>query len=194
MAYVKSLHIIFMVSWFAALFYMPRLLIYHVEAQSKEETERNILSAQLKIMQKRLWNFISWPALILTWVFGVWTSLYNPSYYYTEAWFILKLCFVFALTLYHFQTTAIFLKQQKDIFPWKSFHLRLWNEVATILLVAIVFLAVPKQNSGWVWGGLGLVLFAITLYATTKIYKHNREKKEESSQGETKLPPPPPAV
>lgn len=192
MLYVKSLHLIFMVSWFAALFYMPRLLIYHVEAQAKEETERTILSAQLKIMQKRLWNFISWPAMILTWAFGLWLSFSNPSYYYTEAWFILKLAFVFGLTLYHFQTTALMNKQQKDIFPWQSLHLRLWNEVATVLLVAIVFLAVPKQNSGWVWGGLGLVLFAITLYATTKIYKYNREKKEPVKQDQPEPPSPPP--
>lgn len=182
-----------MVSWFAALFYMPRLLIYHVEAQTKGEAERNILSAQFKIMQKRLWNFISWPAMVLTWVFGVWTSILLP-YVYTEAWFLLKLSFVFALTLYHFQTTAIFLKQQKDNFPWTSFYLRLWNEVATILLVAIVFLAVPKQNSGWVWGGLGLVLFAITLYATTRIYKQSREKKEEAKPEDSDQAPPPPAV
>jgi protoporphyrinogen IX oxidase len=167
-----------MVSWFAALFYMPRLLIYHVEAQSKPENERAILSAQLKIMQTRLWNYIGWPAMILTWVFGLWTSFTNPSYYYTEAWFILKLAFVLGLTLYHFQTTALYKKQQKDIFPWQSFYLRLWNEVATVILVAITFLAVPKKNSGWVWGGLALVLFAITLYAATKIYKHNREKNE----------------
>ncbi len=183
-----------MVTWFAALFYMPRLLIYHVEAQKKPQNERDILSAQFKIMQKRLWNFISWPGMALTLIFGVWTSLYNPSYYYTEAWFILKLAFVFGLILYHFQTTALFMKQQKDIFPWTSLHLRLWNEVTTIILVAIVFLAVPKVNSGWVWGGLGLLLFSITLYAATKIYKYNREKKEDPkpAAGDDQSPPPAP--
>lgn len=167
-----------MVSWFAALFYMPRLLIYHVEAQSKPETERKAISDQLKIMQKRLWNYIGWPAMCLTWIFGLWTSFFNPTYYYTEAWFILKVAFVLLLVIYHVQTTALMNKQQKDIFPWKSFQLRLWNEVPTVLLVAIVFLVVLKQNSGWVWGGLGLLFFAATLLAVTKIYKNNREKKE----------------
>jgi putative membrane protein len=178
MLYVKALHIVFMVAWFAALFYMPRLLIYHVEAQAKDEAERNILSAQFRIMQKRLWYGISWPAMILTLVFGTWLLVDNFSYFMTQAWFVLKLCFVFGLLLYHLQTQMLFQKQQKNAFPWKSFQLRLWNEVATLLLFVIIFLVVPKQNSGWVWGGLSLVILAVALYAATVIYKRNRESRD----------------
>lgn len=192
MLYVKALHIVFMVAWFAALFYMPRLLIYHVEAQKKDVLERDILSAQFKIMQKRLWYYISWPAMILTGVFGAWASFYNPGYYYTEAWFILKLVFVFALALYHVQTHMIFVNQQSDRFKWTSFRLRMWNEIATLLLFIIVFLVVLKQNSGWVYGTLGVILFAATLFAAVAIYKRNREKTEVSQ--ESTLPPPPPSV
>lgn len=177
-----------MVAWFAALFYMPRLLIYHVEAQLKESSERDILSAQFKIMQRRLWYGISWPAMVLTVVFGVWLLCDNFTYFMTQAWFILKLCFVFALLLYHLQTQMLFQKQQKNMFPWKSFHLRLWNEVATLLLFVIIFLVVPKQNSGWVWGGLALVFLAVALYAATVIYKKNREGKENGP------PSPPPSA
>ncbi len=173
---------------------MPRLLIYHVEAQKKDILERDILSAQFKIMQKRLWFYISWPAMILTGIFGTWTSLYNPGYYYTEAWFILKLVFVFALAIYHLQTHMLFVKQQKDNFTWSSFHLRLWNEVATVLLVVIVFLAVPKLNSGWVWATLGVVIFALALLAAVMIYRHNREKKENAASSDSLPPPPPPAA
>lgn len=189
MLYVKALHIIFMVAWFAALFYMPRLLIYHVEAQKKDILERDILSAQFKVMQKRLWYFIGWPAMAITWVFGLWTSYYF-AHDYLEAWFILKLVFVLALALYHFQTHMIFAKQQKDNFPWSSFKLRLWNEVATLLLFIIVFLVVIKQNSGWVYGTLGVILFAATLFAATAIYKRNREKTEEKT--DSGMPPSPP--
>lgn len=192
MLYVKSLHIIFVVAWFAALFYMPRLLIYHVEAQAKPEPDRGILSEQYKIMQKRLWNFIGWPAMILALTFGLWTMFYQFAHYITQAWFILKLCFVLGLMLYHLQTHMLFQKQQKNHFPWKSFHLRLWNEVATILLFIIVFLVVLQQNSGWVWGGLALVILVIALYAATAIYKKNREKKEDEPQ--PPLPPPLPPV
>jgi len=190
MLYVKSLHIIFMVAWFAALFYMPRLLIYHVEAQKKDQPERDILSAQFKIMQQRLWLYISWPAMILTTVFGAWFSFYNPGYYYTEPWFILKLVFVFGLILYHVQTHMLFVKQKANNFPWSSFRLRLWNEVATILLFVIVFLVVLKSNSGWVYGTLALVLLGITLFAATAIYKRNREAKStETSEPKPPVPP-----
>lgn len=186
MLYVKSLHIIFMVAWFAALFYMPRLLIYHVEAQIKNETERNILSSQFKIMQRRLWYGISWPAMILTFVFGTWLLFDNFSYLITQPWMILKLCFVFGIMLYHLQTQMLFQKQQKNVFPWKSFHLRLWNEVATLLLFVIVLLIVVKPTSGWIWGGIILIFLTVTLYIATVIYKKNRENKDA-------IPPTPPS-
>ncbi|HTF03353.1 MAG TPA: CopD family protein [Bacteroidia bacterium] len=191
MVYVKALHLIFMVSWFAALFYMPRLLIYHVEAQKKDTYERGILSDQFKIMQKRLWMFIGWPAMTLTWIFGLWTSWYMAKDY-LEAWFILKLIFVFALSLYHLQTHMVFKKQQNDNFPWTSFRLRLWNEVATVLLFIIIFLVVLKQNSGWVYGTLGVIMFGVALFAAVLIYKRNREKTEDGKGSDTQPPPPPP--
>lgn len=184
--YIKALHVIFVVCWFAALFYMPRLLIYHVEASLKPEPDRTILSDQFKIMQRRLWNGISWPSMVLTWVFGLWMIVDNQIMFadglvdnlLMQPWFILKLVFVFLLSLYHFQTHFIFKKHQRDELKWSSFKLRLWNEVATIFLFAIVFLVIPKKNSGWVWGVLGLVLFIVAIFSAVAIYKANREKKE----------------
>lgn len=184
--YIKALHIIFIVAWFAALFYMPRLLIYHVEANLKEEPDRTILGEQFKIMQKRLWLAISWPAMTLTWIFGVWMLVINEQMamdglatsFLTQAWFILKMIFVCVLTLYQLQTHIIYKRQQNDVFPWTSFRLRIWNEVATVLLFAIVFLVVPKQNTGWIWATLGLIVFAIALFAAVAIYKASREKKD----------------
>ncbi len=200
--YVKALHIIFVVCWFAALFYMPRLLIYNTEAAAKQEPERSILSTQFKIMQRRLWYGISWPAMVLTYIFGFWTSFMNFSFYYTQAWFYLKLAFVFALTLYHLYTHILFKRQQKDIFTWTSMRLRLWNEIATLLLFIIVFLVVLKQNNSWVWGGLGVILLGATLYIATLIYKRSRENdlKKQAQQtpqipqvAQTNTTPPPPA-
>lgn len=183
--YIKALHIIFMVSWFAALFYMPRLLIYHVEAGQREEPARTILSDQFKIMQKRLWMIIGWPAMILTWVFGLWMVVLNESAavdglrtsFMNQPWFLLKMIFVSVLTLYHLQTHFVYRRHQKDVLPWSSFRLRLWNEGATLLLFAIVFLVVPKQNTSWIWGTLILILVAIALVAGVAIYKANRDKK-----------------
>ncbi|HLG03402.1 MAG TPA: CopD family protein [Bacteroidia bacterium] len=186
--YLMALHIIFMVSWFAALFYMPRLLIYHVEAAGKDEPERSILGNQFKIMQRRLWNIIAWPSMILTWVFGLWLLVLNQiavidaipvKNLMTEAWFILKLLFVTALSFYHFQTHILFRRQQRDVFRWRSFQLRLWNEVATLFLFIIIFLAVPKQNSGWVWGTLGVLILAAGIIGATALYRWKRQQKND---------------
>ena len=174
--YIKALHVIFMVTWFAALFYMPRLLIYHVEASLKQEPDKSILSEQFKIMQRRLWNAIAWPSMAMTWGFGLWMLLLNLQLL-SQPWFILKLVFVFLLSLYHLQTNNIFQQHQKNELKWSSFKLRLWNEVATVFLFAIIFLVVPKQSAGWVWAMLGLVLFIITIFSAVAIYKANREKK-----------------
>ena len=180
--YVLALHIIFIVTWFAGLFYIVRLFIYHTEAEQKAEPERSILQTQYKLMQKRLWYGITWPSMILTLIFGPGLLLIHPTpfaTYLSQAYFILKLCFVGALVLYHMQCHVIFKQLQNDVVKYSSFKLRLWNEVATVLLFAIVFLIVLKSNTGLVWGMLGLTVFSVTLVLATKIYKKSREKKEK---------------
>lgn len=174
--YVLALHIIFVVTWFAGLFYIVRLFVYHAEAEKKSEPEKSILQNQYKIMEKRLWYGIAWPSMVLTYVFGTWLLFLNLNYL-KEAFFILKLCFVFGLTLYHLQCHVMFSQFQKGIVKYSSFKLRLWNEVATVFLVAIIFLIVLKQNTSWVWGMLGLVIFTAALYAGIFIYRKNRRKK-----------------
>ena len=176
MLYLLALHIIFVVTWFAGLFYIVRLFIYHTEAQQKAESERAILSNQFKIMQKRLWYGITWPSAITTFILGAWMVWMNPAYL-TQAYFLLKLCFVFALALYHLQCHYIYKQLQKDIFKRSSFGLRIFNEVASILLVAIVFLITLKQNNNAVWFALGIVIFAAALFIGIQLYKKNREKK-----------------
>jgi putative membrane protein len=176
--YIKALHIIFIVTWFAGLFYIVRLFIYHTEAETKPPVEKDILQTQYKIMQKRLWYGITWPSMILTLIFGPWVMSYNFNYYMTSAFFILKLCFVGGLILYHLQCHAIFKQLQRNEIKYTSFKLRLWNEVATLFLVAIVFLIVLKSNTGLIWGMLGLVIFAVTLMLAVKIYKKSRQQKE----------------
>ena len=177
--YILALHIIFIVTWFAGLFYIVRLFIYHTEAEQKPEPEKSILQNQYKIMEKRLWYGITWPSMILTLIFGPWEMSFNFEYYLTSAWFILKLCFVGALILYHFQCHAYFKQLQQDIVKSTSFKLRIWNEVATVILFAVVFLVVLKSNTGLVWGMLGLIIFAATLMLAIRIYRKSRQKKGE---------------
>jgi protoporphyrinogen IX oxidase len=179
--YILSLHIIFIVTWFAGLFYIVRLFIYHTEAELKTEPEKSILQNQYKLMEKRLWFGITWPSMILTVIFGGWMVYLNMGIL-QNAYFILKLCFVGGLILYHFQCHVIYRQLKDDIIKYTSFKLRLWNEVATVFLVAIVFLIILRSNTGFIWGMLGLIIFSATLILAIQIYKKNREKKGDDSE------------
>jgi putative membrane protein len=174
--YLLALHIIFVVTWFAGLFYIVRLFIYHAEAEKKTLSEKDILQKQYKIMEKRLWYGITWPSMIGTYVFGFWI-LYENYGLNIPAWLLLKLAFVFGLTLYHIQCHVMYSRFQKDVVKYSSFKLRMWNEVATLFLVAIVFIVVMKDTLRFVWGLLGLILFSVTIYLAIRIYRKGREKK-----------------
>ncbi|MEO6547093.1 MAG: CopD family protein [Ferruginibacter sp.] len=171
--YIKALHIIFIVTWFSGMFYIVRLFIYNTEAQEKTEVEKQILTPQFSIMIKRLWLGITWPSAVLTLIFGVWMGTY---FYPIPQWLWIKLAFVAALYAYHFTLQKIYSDEMKGIFRFSSNQLRIWNEVATILLIAIVMLATVKQNMSWAWGIAGLVLFVILLMSAIKIYKLIRNK------------------
>ena len=174
---LKSLHIIFVVSWFAGLFYLPRLLVYHAEAQDKTEPERSILSAQFEKMQKVLFNAIMIPAMFLTWITGLslvylqWWDGFNQ-----HTWLHLKLAFVLAITIYHFYCRYIVLQFRQQNFIFSGPQLRLFNEIATILLVSVVFLVVGKNSLDWLYGLIGFTLFGILIMAAVKIAKRVRNK------------------
>jgi putative membrane protein len=170
--YIKALHIIFVVTWFAGLFYIVRLFVYKAEANEKTEPERSILLKQFAIMQKRLWYGITWPSAILTLIFGTWMGFLYGS---LPAWLLAKLGFVLGLFIYHIFLHAIFRQQQKENFRWNSQQLRMWNEVATLFLVAIVMLAVVKQLISFVWGLGILIALGMLLFAAIKIYKRLRK-------------------
>jgi putative membrane protein len=174
-AVFKSLHLIFMVSWFAGLFYIVRLFIYHTEAQSKPEPEKAILSKQFTIMEKKLWWIITTPAMILTIVFGV-TMLIMEPFYLKMGWMHIKLSFVLLLLVYHFVCQHILFQIKRNNFSWSSNGLRIWNEVATLCLVAIIFLVVLKDNLNWIKGTVGFFAVAIALMIGIKIYKRIRGK------------------
>ena len=174
--YIKALHIIFVVTWFAGLFYTIRLFIYHVEADNKEEPAKSILQNQYKLMSKRLWYIITWPSAILASFFAFWMLWKQPSYL-TMGWMHVKLSFVLALFFYHAACQRIYTQLQKDIIKYSSFKLRIWNEVATLLLFAIVFLVVLQNTISWIWGVVGILLFGVLLMLSIKLYKKIRAKK-----------------
>ena len=170
--YVKALHIIFIVTWFSGLFYMVRLFVYHTEAGERPEPEKSILQQQFRLMIRRLWLGITWPSAILTLIFGPWMMILLGG---VPTWLAIKLGFVVGLYVYHFSLQAIYRQQMRGVFRFSSQQLRIWNEVATIFLVAIVMLATVKQNMSWAWGLLGLLCFVVLLMSAIKIYKMVRK-------------------
>lgn len=177
--YLKALHIIFIVTWFAGLFYFPRLFIYNTEANEKPAMIKEALQEQFGIMMKRLWYGITWPSAILTLIFGLlvlfkggWsTILFKPE----SRWMLIKLVFVLFLYIYHFTLHIIFNQQIKGIFRYSSQQLRIWNEMSTIFLIAIVMLVVVRENISVIWGIAGLILFIAVLMGAIRIYKMLRK-------------------
>lgn len=172
--YVKAIHIIFVVTWFAGLFYLPRLLVYLAEAQQKNEPEKTILTNHLMLMTKRLWYGITWPSAILTLIFGGWMWYLYPA---TPSWLVIKLILVLLLYAYHASLQVIVGKHVKGLFPYTGQQMRIWNEVPTLLLVSVVMLVVVKENMSLVWGLVGLLALIVLLMSAIKIYKNVRQKK-----------------
>ena len=172
--YIKALHLIFVITWFAGLFYMPRLFIYHIEANAKESPDREILSSQLKLMAKRLWYIITWPSAILATLFALLLLYIIPSWLLQD-WMIIKLFFVVLLFLYHLKTHRIFKAFQGDEITYSSLYMRVWNEGATLLLFSIVFLVILKSSFHWIFGVLSLIGLAVMLMLGIKLYQKVRK-------------------
>jgi putative membrane protein len=169
--YIKALHIIFIVTWFSGLFYIVRLFIYNTEAEEKEEPGKRILHEQFGVMIKRLWLGITWPSAMLTLILGPWVWYLMGSF---PQWLAVKLIFVVLLYIYHFSLHVIYRQHARGIFKYTSQQLRIWNEVATVFLFSIVFIATVKETMSWLRALVGLVLLMIILLSAIKIYKRLR--------------------
>jgi len=137
MLYYKAFHIISMVAWFAGLFYLPRLYVYHSDAQDLPSIER------FKIRERRLYYGIIWPAGILTTLFGLLMIYINPSYL-RAGWMHFKLLLVLLLWIYHLSCGHFLKRFANDKNIKSSFFYRVINEIPTVFLVSIVVLAVVK--------------------------------------------------
>lgn len=177
--YIKALHLIFVITWFAGLFYIPRLFVYQVEAFQKPSPEKEILGKQLKLMAKRLWFIITWPSAILAVIFAVWLLFLYPSWL-RMGWMHVKLLFVLLLIGYHLKTHQIFKQLQRDEVKYSSGFMRIWNEGATILLFAIVFLVILKNSVNWIFGVLGILVLGVLLMLGIKLYKRIRDKNPDA--------------
>lgn len=171
--YLKAVHIIFIVTWFAGLFYMPRLLVYLTETDVKPEPEKSILRNQLKVMASRLWYGITWPSAVITLGMGVSLLINQPSFL-QNSFMHIKLTLVAFLYCYHFSLHYIFRLLQKDLVRYTSNQLRMWNEVATLFLISIVFIIVLKNTLSMVWGIVGLVIVTLMILMGIRLYKRLR--------------------
>ncbi len=171
----KALHIIGFVTWFAGLFYLARIFVYHVEANDKPETERNILQAQYNIMASRLYKIITNPAMMITWTFGIAMLVMNPEYL-KGGWLHAKLLLVFLLSGYHGYCKGIIKKLKEGKPTLNPFQFRLFNEIPSLFLVAIVLLAVLSRQAlmpiHYVF--LVVAVFGALMYMGAKAYQKKR--------------------
>lgn len=172
--YLKAIHIIFVVTWFAGMFYMPRLFVYIIEAHGKQEPEKSILVRQLNVMASRLWFAITWPSAIITLCMGASLLINSPSWL-QHSFMHIKLTLVFFLYLYHLSLHYIFRQLQKGVVRYTSQQMRFWNEVSTLFLISIVFLIVLKDALSMLWGLIGLLAIIVLITLGIKFYKKLRK-------------------
>lgn len=173
----KCIHIIFVVSYFAGLFYMVRLFIYHTEALEKEEPERSILHKQFSFMEERLWNIITVPALILMVLSGIYMFYAMQWVYFTQGWMHVKLLFIVFLLWYHYYSWRIMKRLQAGQTTLTSVQLRMLNEVATIILFVVVFAVVLRGYfvAYWYASLLAFVAMGVLIMLVVKLV--NKGKK-----------------
>jgi len=130
-------------------------------------------------MAKRLWFIITWPSAILATLFAIWLLILNPSLVYFD-WMIVKLVFVGLLFIYHLKSHQYYKQLQNDVVKKSSSFMRIWNEGATFILFAVIFLVILKSAINWIWGIVGIILLGVLIMLGFKLYKNFRDKNPEA--------------
>ncbi len=138
MLWVKAFHIIAMVRWFAGIFYLPRLFVYHAACEDEPGRER------FKIMERKLYRGITTPSMVLTLIFGFWLISYNPAGYASQGWLHAKLLLIALLIVYHFYCGHLVKVFRDDQNTRSHVFYRWFNELPVFILLAVVILAVVK--------------------------------------------------
>ncbi|WP_320676843.1 protoporphyrinogen oxidase HemJ [Prochlorococcus sp. MIT 1300] len=175
----KSLHIIGVVVWFAGLFYLVRLFIYHVEANDLEPSLQLAFSKQYSLMEKRLANIITTPGMILTVSMAICLLVAQPQWL-QQNWMKIKLLFVLLLLVYHFFCYQLMKQLAEDRCSWTGQQLRAMNELPTLFLFVVVLLVVFKTQfptSAATWAVVGLIIF---MAASIQFYARWRRLNTES--------------
>lgn len=182
--YLKAIHIVFVVCWFAGIFYLPRLFIYNIEAQEQPDSNaRAIMTKQFNVMAKRLWYGITIPSAVISLITGTWLLIERGYWRYlfegSMLWLLIKLILVVLFYWYNYSLHKILQQQLRNVYKITSQQLRIWNEVATVILVAVVFLAVVKSSLSLLYALVGIILLIAVLFAAIDIYKKIRLKQHK---------------
>lgn len=185
----KAFHLIGIVVWFAGLFYLVRLFVYHAEAFQKSEPAQSILKQQYELMEKRLYNIITTPGMIVTVSMAIALISTEPDVL-KSGWLHIKFVFVGLLLAYHFWCGRIMKKLAQGENTWSGQKFRALNEAPTLLLLVIVLLAVFKNNlpldmTTWLVVGL-VILMAVSIQSYAKIRRQNEAKLEAELEAKLK--------
>ena len=177
---IKALHIIFMVSYFAGIFYLVRIFVYYKDTDAFESPKKEILREQYVFMARRLWNIITVPAFVLMTIFGVWMVFYYyPNFPLLMAkpslsWFYYKILFLIGLFVYHYWCWKKVLEikhlNNQDL-STANLKLRQSNEIATFILFLVVFVAILKSTALQYWWQLfiGFIVIVMVIMMTVKL-------------------------
>ncbi|NJK61760.1 MAG: protoporphyrinogen oxidase HemJ [Synechococcaceae cyanobacterium SM2_3_1] len=179
--WLKSFHLIGMVVWFAGLFYLVRLYVYHVEATEKPEPAQSILTEQYQVMETRLYRLITTPGMIVTLVMAAGMLGVQPSLL-REGWLHIKLLLVGGLVGYHFYCGWLMKQFSLAEYRLNSQQLRTLNEVPTLILVAVVCLAVFKSTLPIYSVSLVLLGLTLLILAVIQFYAWKRSQTEGAQQ------------
>lgn len=176
---IKALHIIFMVSYFAGIFYLARLFVYYKDTDDFEENKQKILREQYAFMAKRLWNIIIIPAGLIMLIAGLSMIFLNLGLM-KAGWFHLKLTLLLGLLAYHiwcWKKVNVMQKLQGQTFPIPNIKLRQFNEIATFILFAVVFTVILKSMIIEYWWQLLLGFFVVVILIMSTVKLVNKNKK-----------------
>jgi protoporphyrinogen IX oxidase len=183
MAYLwfKSFHIVAFVAWFAGLFYLPRLFVYHVEANEQPETVREILKKQYALMERRLYSIIMTPAMVVTIAMAIGMVSLAPDLL-QQTWLQVKLGLVAILVAYHFYSRRIMRQLEAGETPFTAQQFRWLNEFPTFLLVVVVMLAIFKNDIPRDATGYVVVFMAVAFAASIQLYARKRRLARERDE------------
>ncbi len=187
---LKAVHIIFMVSYFAGIFYLVRIFVYYKDTDEFAEPKKNILREQYVFMARRLWNIITVPAFVIMLLSGIWMIFYYYPLYpllpgERFGWFYLKLIFLIGLFIYHYWCWKKVLEIRNlngGELQNANIKLRQANEIATFLLFLVVFAAIMKDTLFQYWWQLitGFAVLVITITLIVKWVNANKSNKNQS--------------